>query len=645
MHPAAYARWTRDGDEPEVGASTEGNHAQHIDERTLTTPRPIVRRLAALLSADVKEYSRLMGEDDVTTVRTLTLYRGAITELVQRHRGRVVDAPGDNLLAEFGSVVDAVQCAVEIQRELRARNAPLPPARCMEFRIGISLGDVLVEGDRLYGDGVNIAARMEGLAEPGGICVSGSAYDQVENKLAVIWDAMGEQVVKNIARPIRVYRVRLDTPPPSAPTPPAGAPADRRAAREARGARRRPGPAPGPTVRQPSIAVLPFRILSTQAQDRYLAEGMVHDVVASLAGLQELFVISSSSTVAFADSQLDAVAFGRQLGVGYLVTGSLTRTATRVRVTAELCEVETRRVLWTDHYDVADSELFILQDTVASKIAYALLPQLHSSALQRALRKPPDSRDAYELVLQAMHLLYRYDASEMDVARALLLRAAERDPQYALPYVLMAKWYTVRIGQGYSTDLEADSHEALRYAALALERDGTDAAALAIFGHVQSFLFGNVEVALEAFDRAIAACPNSAIAWILSSPTHSYLGDGPGAVKRAEHGLRLSPLDPNASYYQTTLTIAHYTSGSYEDAIQWGRRTLAISPRFTANMRPLIASLVATGRMDEAREIARRMLAIEPNFRVDRFISRYPITDPERKEKLRRELLAAGLPQ
>jgi TolB-like protein len=578
----------------------------------------------------VKGYSRLMGQDEAATVRTLTRYRRVMDDLVQRHHGRVVDASGDNLLAEFGSVVDAVQSAVEIQQDLWARNAELPESRRMEFRVGISLGDVIVEGDRLYGDGVNIAARMEGLAEPGGICVSGAAYDQLENKLPLEYEPLGEQVVKNIARPVRVYRVLFDRE---------GHPASTDTLLEQAAASLPSAP------HRPSIAVLPFRMLTRKDADRYLAEGMVHDVVASLAGLEDLFVIASSSTVGFAEEERDAAVFARQLGVRYLVTGSLARAANRVRVTAELSEVESRRVLWTDRYDVANSDLFVLHDTVASKIAFSLLPQLHNSALQRALRKPPDSRDAYELVLQAMHLLYRYDTKNMDEARALLLQATERDPQYALPWALLAKWYIVRIGQGYSTDEVKDSAAAARYASLALDRSATNPVALAIFGHVQAFLFGNVREAIEAFDRAIAACPNSAIAWSLSSPTYSYLGDGPTAIKRAEHGQRLSPLDPHASFYQTALTLAHYVNGTYEEAIRWGRRVLAMSPRFTANMRPLIASLVASGQIGEAQEIARQMLAVAPQFHVDPFISRYPISDPARKEKLRIELLSAGLPQ
>lgn len=594
--------------------------------------RPVTRRLAALVSADVVGYSRLMGEDDLATVQTLTLYQGVIGDLVQQYHGRVVDSPGDNLLAEFPSVVDAIQCAAEIQRNLLARNAGLPKTRRMEFRIGISLGDVIVEGERLYGDGVNIAARLEELAEPGGICLSGSAYDQAENKLALECEALGEQSVKNISRPVRVYRALLG--------PRAG-----RAVSSGPSTEQTASP-PFPSATQhPSIAVLPFRMLSERETDRYLAEGILHDVVASLAGLQLLFVITSSSTIGFAGAQRDAAAFGRELGVRYLVTGTLTHAANRVRVTAELSEVDTRRVLWTDRYDVSDNELLPLHDTVASKIAHSLLPRLRSSELQRALRKPPESRDAYELVLQAMHLYFQPSPREdMDRARALLLQATERDPRYALPWTWLAQWQLFRTGAGYSTDVEADYREAAHYAGLALERDGTDANALAIFGHTQSVLFGRFQVAIEAFDRAIAACPNCVNAWTLSSLTYGFLGDGPTAVKRAEYGLQLSPLDPHRQLLQAAVTFAHYTNASYEEAIQWGRRTLAIAPDLAGNMRALMASLVAVGRIDEAREIAHRMLAIAPSFRVDQFISRVPFADPARKRKLRDELLAAGLP-
>jgi class 3 adenylate cyclase/TolB-like protein len=592
----------------------------------------VTRRLAALVSADVEGYSRLMGEDDLATVRTLTLYRGVIGDLVQQHHGRVVDSPGDNLLAEFASVVDAIQCAAEIQRNLRARNAGLPKTRRMEFRIGISLGDVIVEGERLYGDGVNIAARLEELAEPGGICLSGSAYDQAENKLSFECEALGEQSVKNISRPVRVYRALL--------VPRAGRTASSGlSVQQAAGA-----PFPSAT-RHPSIAVLPFRMLSERAADRYLAEGILHGVVASLAGLQELFVITSSSTIGFAEAQRDAAAFGQEIGVRYLVTGTLTRAADRLRVTAELSEVDTRRVLWTDRYDVSDSELLTLHDIVAAKIAHSLLPRLRSSALQRALRKPPDSRDAYELVLQAMHLLYyRSNPKDMDAVGELLHRATDRDPRYALPWTLLAQWQLFRMAGNYSDEVGAGYQEAARYAGLALERDGADANALAIFGHLQTVLFRRFQVAIDAFDRAIAASPNSAGAWNLSSWTYAFLGDGPAAVKRAEYSLKLSPLDPYRSLLQTTVAFAHYTNASYEAAIHWGRATLAMDPELVGNMRCLMVSQVAAGRIDEARELAHRMLAIAPSFRVDKAISRVPFADEARKWKLRDELLAAGLP-
>jgi TolB-like protein len=386
-------------------------------------------------------------------------------------------------------------------------------------------------------------------------------------------------------------------------------------------------------------------MLSEEPADRHLVEGLLHDVVASLAGLQELFVVTSSSTLAFATAQRDAVTFGRELGVRYLVTGTLTRTANRVRVAAELSEVDTRRVLWTDRYDVADTGLLALHDTVASKIAHSLLPRLRSSVLQRALRKPPDSHDAYELVLRAMHLLYQTNPIDWDAARTLLLRATEQDPRYARPWTLLAQSKMIRIARGESTDVEGDLQEILRYVELALERDGTDANALALSGFLQSSLFKRFQVAIETFDRAIAACPNCVAAWNASSWTYGYLGDGPTAVKRAEYSLQLSPLDPFRSVLATTVTFAHYVNASYEEAIDWGLRTLAKDPNLVANIAFLIASQVASKRVEEAREIAPRIAAIAPMFRVERFVSRFPFVDGARSERLREELLAAGLPR
>ena len=579
-----------------------------------------IRRLAVIAVADVVGYSRLMGHDDSRTLtRWMRIRTRTLEPVAAQHRGILVKTTGDGVILEFPSALDAVRWACEVQAQLAEPDADTDPSGALRLRIAIHIGNVIAVQDDLYGDGVNIAFRLQESGEPGQVIVSGAVFDLVQSAYGQAATDLGMLSLKNIDRPVRAYSIR--------PSSRAGA-----------------SLVPALQTNLPSIAVLPLRVLSGRSEDRYIAEGFAHDVVASIAGLQELFVISASSTVAFVEGA-DVASFARQLGVRYLVTGNLSHAGNRLRMVIELSEVETRSVLWTDRYDVEESELFAVQDTIASKVAYSLLPHLHSSTLRHALRKPPDHMDAYELVLQALSPFYRYNPEDMEAARSLLLRAAERDPGYALPHALLAKWQIVNIGQGYSPDHQADAKLAAEHAERALERNGTEALALAIAGHVQSFLFGNYLGAIEAFDQAISSCPNSAVAWILSSPTYSYLGDGPTAVKRAEFGRRLSPLDPHASFYHTALTLAHYTNGSYEEAVHWGQRILASGPRFTANMRPLIGSLVCLGRTDEAREVARRMLAVAPSFRVGAFITRYPIRDPARKEKLVRELLSAGLPE
>src|SRR3989338_417536 len=318
-----------------------------------TPPKSIQRKLAAIVSADVKGYSRLMGEDEEATIRTLTVYREVMAVLIGQHRGRVVDSPGDNLLAEFASVVDAVRYAVEIQRGLKVRNADLPVHRRMEFRIGINLGDVVVEGERLYGDGVNIAARLEGLAEGGGICISGTVYDQIENKLALGYEYLGEQAVKNIPKPVRVYQVK-DEPGVSTPT----VSGDK-----------------SPTLAlpdKPSIAVLPFANMSGDPEQEYFSDGITEDLITELSRFHELFVIARNSTFAYKGRSADVRQVGRDLGVSHVLEGSVRRVGDRVRITAQLLDAATGHHLWAERYDRGLEDIFALQDEITREIVAAL---------------------------------------------------------------------------------------------------------------------------------------------------------------------------------------------------------------------------------------------------------------------------------
>ncbi|MFQ6078772.1 MAG: adenylate/guanylate cyclase domain-containing protein, partial [Thermodesulfobacteriota bacterium] len=346
------------------------------------------RKLTAILSADVKGYSRLMGEDEVATIRTLTAYREVMAALIQKHRGRVVDSPGDNLLAEFASVVDAVECAVEVQQELKARNAELPPDRRMEFRIGINLGDVVVEGERIYGDGVNIAARLEGLAEGGGICISGTAYDQVEGKLSLGYEYLGEHAVKNIKKPVRVYRVE--------PEPVALGVGMR--AEEELVPPEKPGALELPD--KPSIAVLPFLNMSGDPEQEYFSDGITEDLITDLSKVSGLFVIARNSAFTYKGKSAKVEQVGRELGVRYVVEGSVRRAGDRVRITAQLVDAETGYHLWTERYDRDLKDIFDLQDEVTQKIVAALKVKLTRRELELLERKYTDNPEAYDCYLR-----------------------------------------------------------------------------------------------------------------------------------------------------------------------------------------------------------------------------------------------------
>ncbi|MEE9147099.1 MAG: adenylate/guanylate cyclase domain-containing protein, partial [Candidatus Tectomicrobia bacterium] len=437
------------------------------------------RRLAALFSADVQGYSRLMGDDEEATVQTLTAYRAVMTTLIQHHRGRVVDAPGDNLLAEFASVVDAVQCAVAVQEDLKARNAELPSQRQMVFRIGINLGDVLVEDERLYGDGVNIAARLEGLAEGGGICISGTAYDQVKNKLDVGYVSLGEHAVKNITDPVRVYQVQGE------PTPVSPAGSDRRTAV---GSRRRwavlvlavlvlggagatawwyvsrtPAPSSPPVAAteqatlppsdKPSIAVLPFTNMSGDPQQEYFADGITEDLITDLSKLSGLLVIARNSTFTYKGQSPDVRHVGRDLGVRYVLEGSIRRAGEQVRINAQLIDAKTGGLLWAERYDNRIDNVFAVQDTITRKIVAALAVTLTAGDRERLARQETENVAAYDAFLQGWEYLHRHRPEAIGPAITHLERALQLDPDFPRANAALAAAYGTVLVRSWHTQL------------------------------------------------------------------------------------------------------------------------------------------------------------------------------------------------
>jgi adenylate cyclase len=589
------------------------------------TPPPedttgVARRASVVLSADGKDYSLLMGEDEVGTVRTLTAHRAVMRDVIDRLHGRVVDSPGDNLLAEFARPVDAVASALEIQRALREGNDRLPEGRRLEFRIGVNAGDVVVDGERIYGDTVNIAARLEALADAGGLCVSGTVFDEVAHQLPVRWECLGEQALKNIARPVRTYRALLT------PT---------------RAARREPSRRP---ASRPSIAVLPFREFGAAETQQYFGDGVVEDIISALSSFPDLVVISRTSTSRYREGAMDVQTVGEELAVRYVLSGSVRRGGDRIRITAELADVESRTVLWTDKIEGPGDQPFDLQDQLAERTVTTIAPHVQNAEIRRALRKRPDSLDAYDLMLRGLDLLYQPDRERFERARAMFDQAIALDPLYAAPYAYSAMWHTIRREQGWSEDSAADREAVSRFAEAALERDPFDARALAICGHYRAFLFRDYERAFALFDRALARSPNLALAWIRSSPAYSYVGDGAEAARRAEFGLRLSPFDPHIFFTYAALCLAHYTRGAFREASQWGGKAMAAHPSFTATLRLLAASMAAEGDLDGARAVGRQLLSVEPGFRVEPFCAGYAYRDPARRRDMAQHLHAAGLP-
>jgi TolB-like protein/class 3 adenylate cyclase len=394
------------------------------------------RRLAAILAADVVGYSRLMGEDEAGTARTLREHRAAADPLIAEQGGRIVKTTGDGVLIEFGSVVGAVQCAIALQRLMTERNADVPGERRMDLRIGVHLGDVLVEGDDIIGDGVNIAARLEGIAQPGGICLSEDAFRQVRGKLDAEFDDIGEQRLKNIARPLRVYRVRSDSTALTHPARWAGSPLSRNAGEGAERSEAGEGGLPAPPTAlplpdKPSLAVLPFQNLSGDPEQDYFVDGMVEEVTTAISRLPWLFVIARNSSFTYKGRAVDVKQVARELGVRYVLDGSARKAGNRVRITGQLIDTATGAHIWADRFDGALDDIFELQDQVASNVVGAIEPRLRQSEIERAARKPTDSLDAYDLYLRVLAEYHKYTADGVRQAVALLRRALAIDPSYA----------------------------------------------------------------------------------------------------------------------------------------------------------------------------------------------------------------------
>lgn len=579
------------------------------------------RRLAAIAFVDIVGYSILMASDETRThQRWMAILDDIIRPQTERHRGKVVKSTGDGILAEFPSAFDAVEWALDVQRVVQAQGAKdAPPS--IALRIAVNVGDIITTEFDVFGDGVNLAARLQEHAPAGGVVLSEAVHDLVRGSLGVAARDLGALELKNFAKPLRAYALDPANQEIAVPTH------------------------PRPVGKLPSIAVLPLQNVGGDPADDYFCDGCVEDITLSLAGLREIMVISRGSTLAYRGRQPDPREVGRVFGVRYVLSGSLRRSDRVVRVSVELCDAGTGATLWGEKSEVAPGELFDVQDRIVGRIVAGIAPNVRAAELQAAMRKKPENFNAYDFTLRGLHIFNSLEKTTFMQAREYLQKAMEEDPEFAMPVAWAARWYGLLLAQGWSVDPAADRIKALDLAGKAIELDGQNALALATYGHLKSFLFHDYDSAQIYFERALAACPNHSLAWLLSSPTLSYLGRGEQAVKHAEQALRLSPLDRSLFYYHALLGLAYYASGNYAEAIKWTSMGVNESPRHTANLRYLAAAQAALGRVEEARATGRKLLELDPAFRLGAFErTLQPFQVPELKAKYIEHLSKAGLP-
>jgi len=539
------------------------------------------RKLTAILSADVKGYSRLMSENEDATVRTITRYRQEMSELIEKHRGRVVDSPGDNLLAEFASVVDAVDCAVKIQKQIKIRNAALSDSRRMEFRVGVNLGDVIEEGTRIYGDGVNIAARIEGLADAGGICISRTVYDQVKNKLDLDYSYLGEHAVKNITEPVRVYQIKMESEE--------GIPEMNREDK---------------LPDKPSIAVLPFTNMSRDPDQEYFSDGITEDIITDLSKISALFVIARNSSFTFKGRAVKVDEVGRKLGVRYVLEGSVRKAGNRVRITAQLIDAKTEGHLWAERYDRDLEDIFALQDEVTQKIVVALALKLTQDEQERLAQRETENMEAYDYALRGLEFVYRYTQEDNAQGQLMFAKAIELDPQYALAHAWLGRshWMDYTLGWNQDSQILEQVFE-LTQKAIAL--DETLPPAHCLLADIYLWTKEHAQAIAEA-EKAVALNSNDADGLAGLGGILTFAGRSEEALDYIKKGMLLNPAHP--VWYLWNLGHAYFWLDRYEEAIATFKQALERSPNFIPAMAFLIAAYWELGRKEKARSVMNQFL-------------------------------------
>jgi TolB-like protein/class 3 adenylate cyclase/tetratricopeptide (TPR) repeat protein len=580
-------------------------------------------RLAAIMATDVVGYSKLMQADEASALAALAAIRSQTENQIGRHRGRVANTAGDSVLAEFVSAVEAVSCAVALQEALSQE----PLGRELSIRIGIHLGDVVDKGGDLFGTTVNVAARLEGIAQPGGIVVSAAVRDAIAGKLAASFADLGLKTLKNIEEPFRAFALS-----PKVSTALSGA-------LHSEESLTLPG--------KPSIAVLPFDNLSGDREQEYFADGMVEEIITALSRFRGLFVIARNSSFTYKGRAVDVKQVGRELGVRYVLEGSIRKAGGKLRIAGQLIDTSRGTHLWADRFDGALEDVFALQDRITSSVVGAIAPKLEQAEIERAKRKPTDSLDAYDCYLRALATVNQVSREATDNALRMFAMAIERDPDFTLAYAHAAWCYTSRKTNGWMDNPALEIAEAERLAKRALELGRDDAAALCFGGITLGYVVGNMEDGAAFVGRALALNPNFAAAWLASGWLRLCRGEVDHAISDISYGMRLSPLDSTRYAWQTDLALAHFLAGRYGEAIQCAQEALRDQPGYAYAFRVLAASNAMSGRSSDALRAIGKLREADPQLRMSNIhdvIAPFEYL-PEHRAKYIEGLRLAGLPE
>jgi adenylate cyclase len=565
------------------------------------------RRLAAILAADVAGYSRLMGADEEGTLAQFKTHRRELVDpKISEYGGRIVKTTGDGLLVEFASVVDAMRCAIEVQKGMAERNALVPENKRIEFRIGIHQGDIISDAGDTFGDAVNIAARLEALSIPGGICVSSRAQEDALGKLDVGFEDMGERQLKNISKAVRAYRIEL-------------------ASVSAQSARQ-----PLALPDKPSIAVLPFANMSGDPEQEYFADGVSEDIITAISKLHWFFVIARNSSFVYKGKAVDVKQIGSQLGVRYVLEGSVRKSGQRVRITAQLIDASNGNHIWADRYDGDLNDVFALQDRITNSVVAAIEPHLLEAESVRSQNRTPNDVRAWDLLMQASFLFWRLNKTDGDAAISILRSATRLYPDYAPAHSMLA--FAILL-LGYLGHIDVQANEAAALAARAAELDCNDPWAYVALGFV-AFTERHTDESIAHFQRALNLNPNFAAAHGYLGWTLSFDGQSDKAILHSQTAIRMSPHDPQQVIFHGGLAAAHYLAGRYDEAINSALSVLRFRPTFNGARRLLVAALAQAGRLEEARKELERLKDFQPDISLAWIEKNVPYTPRQMKSYL-----------